>query len=154
MKVFGFLQPKNSAKSLGLLDLKNKLEQFQYSSMEDLVKFFILITNYLDEYKERLGISKYQDLLCILRSAGRSSFGCCRVGKGERPTLDNTWMGGDIAGLPTHPVSFWMTKKDTKEELGFPGYTGNAYQILSLKRAKPFCESKKVSLLKELENIK
>ncbi len=78
-------------------------------------------------------IDRLQILQAHFVAAGRDEYGWNRTSRGETVTADRVFLG-NICGLFTHPVSFWIERKDA--EKGGWGFAGmeklSAYDVVSI----------------------
>lgn len=163
--------PKQKAVSLipQLLQLRDQLVTNDARPLYGIVQFFNEVSVWHDRSDEiseiiialqevNYGqhselIQKLETLRKHFQNAGRDCYGLNRTEKGEIVTADKVFLG-DIYGLFTHPVSYWMGTKDEPKNLWAGGMWGdtlkgkNSYDVTSEQargfissHIKPMCET-------------
>lgn len=166
-----FVKPEEKLVELKpkLTELRELVEMISGSSsyLSNLVIFFDAMGRWQDQGLEELifafedvNYGQYDHLLKQIRildahfeNAGRSMGGMNRTSFGETVTEDRVFLG-NIFGLHTKPISYWVTKKD--EEKG--GWLSpqmdhqNAFDVVS-EQARRFVRSHTVPMKKILDEL-
>lgn len=159
-------------------NLQPKLKRFQ-SELEDIKKennnfialtnFFNLISKYQDEksfqkelsYLEKKNKKNYKKETVILRDicqeieiCSRNKYGMNRTEKGESVTFDNVFLG-DVFGLRTHSISYWVKNEDAIKQEVITNIPGNpsVWEVIFEWQAGCFVKSNTRALLNHIKAL-